>query len=146
MAFLLFYCGDWHVYNAFILIMAHYAFLDDSNVVTEVIVGKDENDLDNGVTNWEQWYGNFRGQRCLRTSYNTRKGAHLLGGQPFRKNYAGIGYSYDAVRDAFIPPKPFASWVLDEETCHWKAPVAYPNDDKPYTWDEETLSWIEVTL
>ena len=98
--------------------MAHYAFLDSNNVVTEVIVGKNEGE-DN--IDWEQWYGEFRGQLCKRTSYNTRAGVHLNGGIPFRKNYASIGYTYDSIRDAFIPPKPFASWVLDETTCVFKA-------------------------
>jgi hypothetical protein len=123
--------------------MAHYAFLDGNNIVTEVIVGKDEGEQ--GI-DWEQWYGNFRGQACKRTSYNTKAGVHSEGGTPFRKNYAGIGYKYDATRDAFIPPKPFASWVLNEDTCLWDAPVAYPTDGERYFWDEETLSWTKVTL
>jgi hypothetical protein len=86
--------------------MAHYAFLNNSNIVTEVIVGVDENDLQPGVDDWEVWYGNFRGQVCKRTSYNTHGGVNTNGGTAFRKNYAGIGYSYDFSRDAFIPPKP----------------------------------------
>jgi hypothetical protein len=98
--------------------MAHYAFIDSNNVVVEVIVGKDESDVSE---NWEQHYEQFRdGLRCLRTSYNTNRGVHLLGGTPFRKNYAGIGTVYDEVRDAFIPPKPEGNWELDEETCTWK--------------------------
>ena len=88
--------------------MAHYAFLDDNNVVTEVIVGIDETELIEGVDP-ETWYGQFRNQRCVRTSYNGR----------IRKNYAGIGYTYDPNRDAFIPPKPGDEWTFDEETCHW---------------------------
>jgi hypothetical protein len=120
--------------------MAHYAFLDENNIVTEVIVGKDE-----GNFNWEAQYGSFRGQACKRTSYNTRGGVHILGGTPLRKNYAGIGYTYDPVRDAFIPPKPYASWTLNEDTCLWDAPVAYPDDGKRYQWDEATTNWIEVT-
>jgi hypothetical protein len=119
--------------------MAHYAFLDENNIVTEVIVGKDENE--EGV-DWEVHYGNFRGQPCKRTSYNTHGGVHSGGGTPYRKNYAGIGYTYDAGRDAFIPPKPFASWLLDEETCLWNAPVPYPDDGNRYQWDENSLSWI----
>ena len=119
--------------------MAHYAFLDENNIVTEVIVGKDEGE--DGV-DWEEHYGAFRGQTCKRTSYNTHGGVHSSGGTPFRKNYAGIGYTYDADRDAFIPPKPFASWLLDENTCLWNAPVPYPNDGGFYRWDEATLSWI----
>ncbi len=120
--------------------MAHYAFLDQNNVVTEVIPGKDEGE--DGI-DWEQYYGQFRGQICKRTSYNTSAGVHNNGGIPFRKNYAGIGYLYDEQRDAFIPPKPFASWVLIEETCQWKAPVDMPIDDKKYSWDESLQNWIE---
>ena len=116
--------------------MAHYAFLDENNIVTEVIVGKEE-----GNFNWEQQYGSFRGQLCKRTSYNTHGGVHQLGGTPFRKNYAGIGYQYDQQRDAFIPPKPFNSWILNEDTCLWNAPVAMPIDDNRYSWNEQTLSW-----
>jgi len=78
------------------------------------------------------------------TSYNTHGGVHALGGTPLRKNYAGIGYTYDAGRDAFIPPRPYASWVLNETTCLWDAPVAYPDDGKRYSWDEATTSWVEV--
>jgi hypothetical protein len=122
--------------------MAHYAFLDENNIVTEVIKGRDESDT---TYDWEQWYGNFRGQVCKRTSYNTQGNLHKNGGIPFRKNYAGIGYTYDANRDAFIPPKPYASWALNEETCLWEAPVAYPTDDKFYIWNEETISWQELT-
>jgi hypothetical protein len=118
--------------------MAHYAFLDESNIVTEVIVGKDEGE--DGV-NWEEHYGNFRGQICKRTSYNSQGGVHLTGGTPFRKNYAGIGYTYDASRDAFIPPKPYASWLLNEDTCLWEPPVAMPIDDGRYQWNEDTQSW-----
>lgn len=123
--------------------MGHYAFLDGNNIVTEVITGKDEGQ--DGI-NWEQWYGEFRGQVCKRTSYNTSGGVHSSGGTPFRKNYAGIGYTFDEARDAFIPPKPFASWVLNEETCLWEAPVAHPNDGKFYSWDEEAQNWVEVAL
>jgi hypothetical protein len=118
--------------------MAHYAFLDENNIVTEVIVGKEE-----GNFNWEQQYGSFRGQLCKRTSYNTHGGVHQLGGTPFRKNYAGIGYTYDQTRDAFIPPKPFDSWTLNEDTCRWEAPVAYPTDGKIYIWDETITNWVE---
>ena len=117
--------------------MAHYAFLDENNIVTEVIVGCDESE-----TNWEQHYGNFRGQVCKQTSYNTKGGVHSNGGTPFRKNYAGIGFFYDAIRDAFIEPKPFESWILNEETCVWEAPVKYPDDDKMYGWDESQQAWV----
>lgn len=119
--------------------MAHYAFLDENNIVTEVIVGKDESNFD-----WETQYGMFRGQACKRTSYNTVGGVHLLGDTPFRKNYAGIGYTYDPVRDAFIPPKPFASWVLNENTCLWGAPVSIPTDGKRYNWNENNLNWEPI--
>lgn len=111
--------------------MAHYAFLDNNNIVTEVIVGKDETELIEGLDP-ETWYGNFRGQVCKRTSYNAN----------IRKNYAGIGFTYDAERDAFIAPKPFPSWVLNEETCNWQAPVPMPEGN--YRWDEDSVSWLEV--
>ena len=126
--------------------MAHYAFLDENNIVTEVIVGKNEGE--EGV-DWEAHYGAFRGQTCKRTSYNTYGGVHSNNGTPYRKNYAGFGYTFDSERDAFISPKPFASWVLDEQTCLWNAPVAMPADagtgepPKRYSWDEATTSWVE---
>ena len=113
--------------------MAHYAFLDENNIVTEVIVGIDETELIEGLDP-EIWYGNFRGQVCKRTSYNKN----------IRKNYAGIGYSYDEGRDAFIAPKPFPSWILNEETCIWESPIPMPTDDKIYTWNESTQNWEEV--
>jgi hypothetical protein len=121
--------------------MAHYAFLDTNNIVTEVIVGKDEGE--DGI-DWEQHYGEFRGQTCKRTSYNTSGGVHTSGGTPYRKNYAGIGYSYDSSRDAFIPPKPFASWSLNETSCVWEAPTPYPANGKVYSWNEEQLTWVET--
>jgi hypothetical protein len=121
--------------------MAHYAFLDEHYIVTEVIVGKDESNFD-----WEKHYGDFRGQLCKRTSYNTVGGVHNGGGTPFRKNYAGIGYSYDPDRDAFIPPKPFASWILDEITCLWTAPTPMPEDGRRYNCDEATTSWVEFVM
>ena len=113
--------------------MAHYAFLNADNVVTEVITGIDETELIEGLLP-ETWYGNFRGQVCKRTSYNNN----------IRYNYAGIGYTYDTARDAFIAPKPFASWVLDEATCRWGAPVARPSEGGPWSWDEDTESWVAV--
>lgn len=101
--------------------MAHYAFLDDNNIVTEVIPGKDENENIEGLTP-EQWYGNFRTQTCIRTSYNGN----------IRKNFAGIGYSYDPVRDAFIAPKPDDAIGFDEDTCRWIVPIReLPIDDVP---------------
>ena len=120
--------------------MAHYAFLDENNIVTEVITGKEE-----GNFNWEQQYGSFRGQLCKRTSYNTIGGVHKLGETPFRKNYAGIGYSYDQTRDAFIAPKPFNSWILNEQTCQWESPVAMPTteleENQYYSWNESIINW-----
>jgi hypothetical protein len=110
--------------------MAHYAFLDENNMVTEVIVGNDETTGD-----WETYYGEFRGQQCVRTSYNGN----------IRFNYAGIGFTYDEERDAFVPPKPFDSWVLDEDTCLWVAPVPYPTDGESYTWDEDAGDWVIVS-
>lgn len=120
--------------------MAHFAQLNESNIVTQVIVVHNNDCQMNGVeveeagvlfckslfganTQWKQ------------TSYNGT----------IRKNYAGVGFTYDAGRDAFIPPQPFPSWVLDEATCGWSAPVAYPTDGKQYRWDEPTVSWVEVT-
>ena len=111
--------------------MAHYAFLDQNNVVTEVIVGKDETDT---THDWEQYYGAIRGQVCKRTSYNGN----------YRKNYAGIGCTYDAQRDAFIAPQPYPSWTLNEETCGWYPPTSMPTDGKRYRWDEATLAWVEI--
>lgn len=113
--------------------MAHYAFLDANSVVTEVIVGIDETELIEGLDP-ETWYGNFRGQKCVRTSYNGN----------IRKNYAGIGHLYDPIRDAFIPPKPFESWALNEDTCQWQAPIPMPIDNKIYFWNESAQSWEEV--
>ena len=112
--------------------MAHYAFLDKDGIVTEVITGRDETETVDGISDWETYYGNIRNQDCVRTSYNGN----------IRFNYAGIGFTYDADRDAFISPKPYESWVLDEETCRWAAPVPYPEDDVMYQWDEETIDWI----
>ena len=131
--------------------MAHYAILDENNMVTSVITGRDENDTAGGVTDWEAYYGNRMNAVVKRTSYNTYGGIHYTDGEPsadqskaFRFHYAGIGFTYDADRDAFIPPKPFESWVLDEDTCLWDAPVAYPEDGEDYTWDEESTSWTLV--
>jgi hypothetical protein len=119
--------------------MSHFAKLDNLGTVVFVTVGRDEDD------GKELELCARTGDTYRQTSYNTRGGVHLLGGTPFRKNFAGIGYTYDRLRDAFIPPKPYASWVLNENTCLWDAPVAYPDDGKQYTWDEDTLSWVEIT-
>ena len=123
--------------------MAHYTFLDNNNIVTEVIVGKNEGEEN---IDWEVHYGNFRGQVCKRTSYNTSGGQHNNGGTPFRKNYAGIGYTYDEQRDAFIPQKPYASFILNEDTCLWEPLVPYPTDGERYLWNEEELEWVLQTL
>jgi len=103
--------------------------LHDSNGVEQEVNGID---FLTKLTGWAVW---------KQTSYNTSGGVHLLGGTPFRKNYAGIGYTYDEDRDAFIPPKPFNSWVLNETTCQWEAPVALPDTENRYNWNEETTTW-----
>ena len=113
--------------------MAHYAFLDDNNVVTEVIVGRHEYETVDGISDWEAYYGEIRAQRCVRTSYNGN----------IRKNYAGIGYTYDEVRDAFIPPQTYPSWLFDEETCTWLPPTPMPDDGALYYWDENLVEWVE---
>ena len=114
--------------------MAHYAFLDDSNIVTEVIVGIDETELIEGLTP-EEWYGNFRGQKCVRTSYNGN----------IRKNYAGVGFIYDPIRDAFYEPQPSPTWTLNENTCIWEPPTPYPTDGFGYWWNEPSQSWVLPT-
>jgi len=111
--------------------MAHYAFLDENNIVTEVIVGIDETELIEGLDP-ETWYGNFRGQPCKRTSYNSK----------IRGAYAGIGYSYDEEEDIFIAPQPFPSWI--RSGSFWNAPTPMPTDDKIYIWNESKLKWEEV--
>jgi hypothetical protein len=100
--------------------MAHYAFVTEDNVVVDVITGRDEDDLPEGITSWEEYYGEAYGARCLRTSFNTLRGTHLTGGVPFRGNFAGHGFVYDEALDAFIPPKPAGDYVLDEETFTWE--------------------------
>jgi len=124
--------------------MAHYAFIDENNIVTEVITGKDEDNLDPGVTDWETWYGNFRGQRCLRTSYNTKGNVHLLGGTPFRYNYAEVGGTYREDKDGFVPvkPKDNPSFVLDDLNLTWIPPIPLPSDGLDYFWSEENLNWM----
>ena len=115
--------------------MAHYAKVSDG-LVTQVIVAEAEffdTFVDSSPGEWVQ------------TSYNTLGGVHLDGGIALRKNYAGIGMTYDSVRDAFIAPQPYASWLLNEDTCIYEAPVPYPTDDLMYSWDEETLAWVEIT-
>lgn len=132
--------------------MAHYAILDENNIVINVITGNNED----GDTDWEVYYGNLLGKTVKRTSYNTTKNTHKLGGTPFRKNFAGIGYTYDSSRDAFIPPCDYSSWTLNETTCVYEAPVTMPTHaQREYTdetsttahygmlrWDEENSRWI----
>jgi hypothetical protein len=116
--------------------MSHFAQIDENNIVTRVLV------IEQDVINT----GLFgEPSSFVQTSYNTHGGVHTLGGTPLRKNYAGIGYTYDSVRDAFIPPKPYNSWTLVEDTCLWTAPVSRPTDGKVYSWDEETLSWKDIS-
>lgn len=115
--------------------MAHFAELDENNIVQRVIVVDNAHEADG-----ETYCATLLGGRWKQTSYNTLAGVHRLGGTPFRKNYAGIGYTYDVVRDAFIPPQPFPSWTLNEDTCWWDAPIPMPTDGR-YRWNEETHGW-----
>ena len=123
--------------------MAHYAFLDDNNRVVYVIVGKEENE--DGI-DWEQHYSEVMGMKCKRCSYNTIGGIHLNGGTPFRKNYPGQGYLYDEVRDAFYSDQPYPSWILNEDSCMWEAPITKPDDGKKYSWDEANQTWNEIVI
>jgi len=122
--------------------MAHFAKLENS-IVTQVIVIADK---------YEQTGEDFINNKLsldgtwLQTSYNTYAGQHANGGMPLRKNFAGVGYSYDEKLDAFIPPKPFESWILDAETCVWQAPIEYPNDDENYSWNEQTQNWQLIEI
>ena len=122
--------------------MAHYAFLDDNNIVTQVIVGRDENEVIDGITDWESHYAEVFGQTCKRTSYNTYSNLHMHGGTPFRGNYASVGFSYDPEKDVFIPNKPYKAWVFNEEMLIWEAPIEAPKDEFIYKWDNDTDSWI----
>lgn len=116
--------------------MSHFAKLDENNKVIFVTVGRDEDQ--------EAELTARTGDVYKQTSYNTYGGVHLLGGTPFRKNFAGIGYTYDENRDAFIPPQPFNSWSLNEQTCLWEAPTAMPMDGNVYVWDETEQKWVEA--
>ena len=132
--------------------MASFAKLNSENIVitVESVVNevlKDSNGIEQesiGIEFLKTLY-NEPNAVWKQTSYNTNAGVHSLGGTPFRKNHAGIGYTYDETKDAFIPPKPFNSWILNESTCNWNAPIAYPNDEQLYTWNEQTLNWILQT-
>lgn len=122
--------------------MAHYAFLDDNNIVVEVITGRDPGDVPG--MDWEVYYGAKRGMTCKRTSYSTQANLHRSGGDPFRYNYAGIGYTFDesvGTDGAFIPPQPYNSWILNENVT-WEAPVPMPADSG-YIWNENSVSWIK---
>lgn len=122
--------------------MAHFAKVNENNIVESVVVVNDENENNgNEFLNSIGFEGNW-----IKTSYNTLANKHLLGGIPLRKNFAGIGYTYNIELDAFIPPKPYPSWSLDENTCQWNPPVSSPNDGKSYIWNEDTLSWVEVNV
>jgi len=121
--------------------MAHFCKIGKGSKVEKVVV------VSNDVATTEQagidFLNNLYGTNDVwkQTSYNTLKGVHLLGGTPFRKNFAGIGWKYDQTRDAFISPKPFASWTLNETTCHWDAPIVYPDDGQNYNWNETNQTW-----
>ena len=122
--------------------MAHFAEIDENNIVTRVLVvdGPQEND---GQVFLAETLG--LGGTWIKTSYNTSGGVHANGGTPVRKNYAGVGYKYDSERDAFIPPQPYASWLLDNSTCLWNSPTPMPIEEgKMFTWVEEDLSWQEL--
>ena len=116
--------------------MSHFAKVEN-NIVTQVIVAE-QDVIDSGL------FGNPAA--WIQTSYNTHGGIHVLGGTPLRKNFAGIGYTYDPTLDAFIPPQPWPSWVLDENRCRWEAPIPRPDDTYTWIWDEPTLSWIKSKL
>lgn len=117
--------------------MSHFAQLDENDIVIKVLV-IEQDVIDTGL------FGDPTS--FIQTSYNTRGGVHILGGIPLRKNFAGIGFKYNRNLDAFIPPSPFTSWVLNEATCLWEPPIPMPDDEKKYVWDENNLDWIEVIV
>ena len=126
--------------------MAHYALIGPDNVVVQVIVGRDEDEVIGGISDWEGHYSSKTGYLCKRTSYNTRGGVHSFGGTPFRKNYAAIGYTWredlNTPEGAFVPNNQYPSWTLDEETCLWEPPIPFP--EYPAEWDEENKKWIPL--
>ncbi len=124
--------------------MAHFAEIINGIVSRVIVVSNEDTALD-GVEDGAigaAFCHNLLGGEWVQTSYNTYGNVHSVGGNPYRKNYASIGYTYDTERDAFIAPQPYASWTLDEATCRWQAPVPMPSEGGPWTWDEETLSWV----
>ena len=124
--------------------MAHFAKINESNIVTQVVVVNDS-DGDND-TDGQNFLNNLfkTTHTWKKTSYNTYGNTHRLGGTPYRKNFASVGFTYDSSRDAFIEPKPYNSWTLNETTCLWEAPVSYPSDGKDYDWDEDNRQWVEA--
>ena len=124
--------------------MAHYAYINALNKVVEVITGPDDGHNGKSWEEWETFYSERKGITCKRTCKKTSLGEHKDGGTPFRKNYAGVGYTYDSNLDAFIPPKLFDSWVLDESKGDWAPPVEYPDDGNSYVWNEESQQWDPV--
>jgi hypothetical protein len=122
--------------------MAHYALLNSASIVTQVITGKDETDIQH---DWEQYYGSFHNCVCKRTSYNTFQNTHNSNKTPFRGNYAGIGYTYYTDQDLFMPPKPYNSWVMATADATWIAPSAMPTDGGVYNWDEDNETWIDIS-
>jgi hypothetical protein len=125
--------------------MAHYALLDENNIVVGVITGRDENEIIDDISNWEEHYSQITGFNVKRTSYNTYCNEHLNNGVPFRKNYAIIGGVYDEERDAFYAQQPYPSWILNEQTFQWDSPIPYPDDNKGYNWNETSQEWVEIT-
>ena len=124
--------------------MAHFAKLDENNIVNQVISGIDETeDAPEGYEDWEDFYGQFHSLTCKRTSYNTLANTHRDEGTPFRGNYAAVGYVYDETNDVFYEQQPFESWTLDTSTWLWEPPVAYPATGR-WIWDEENTEWVEV--
>ena len=124
--------------------MAHFAKINENNIVTQVVVVNDSDG--NNDTDGQNFLNNLfkTTHTWKKTSYNTYGNTHRLGGTPYRKNFASVGFTYDSSRDAFIEPKPYNSWTLDETTCLWESPVAYPSDGKSYEWDEDNRQWVEV--
>jgi len=131
--------------------VAHYAYIDENNLVTSVIVGPDEGAKPESIESWEDYFSAKGKGRALQTSYNTSGGVHYTDGEPsedqtkaFRGTYAGIGFYYDEDLDIFYPPRPYASWTLNAQTASWVAPIDYPADGGLYVWDETETDWIEV--